>query len=539
MNDAVLGIDPGETGIRFAVSVSGKTEPLILPGPAPRDLHVSTERREQPKPLPPLPQSWNNSLAESSRVSYWHGLCRAAETAVAFAAASRNLVCPTAVVSTGCEWSDQMRQWLSEALHPVGIRQVRFLPDCLCLGCSVAESGRWLTYISGNCSFSAGVVTVEGSRLEVHKTACDKQPCLYSLQTDLMEAALARILPLQQAATAAEAARLQLRAAGETAMLRLLRAEPLTVTFENDGEELSITLDREFLQEVMDSAVNRGMRQAGELLDATGNRNLSGILVHGSGAEIARPDKKLEQRFGVSIRRGNAWDLACGAAFHGEGISESSASGTASVLEQHLASSLSVDGSVVQQKPETLRVRLPSKPTADAAGESKERVPTSSENRDGGHSPAPAPNKSPKSVEQALAMQAIHRARNLIEQGEYQAAVAMSHQARRDDSSSPQVLSAMIDVHIEAANANRTRETYKASIEWLMCAVNHDRGNRKTRQAIADRHLLHSQQMLQAGHPREALAAAEKAFQLRPNSDEMEAALDSAQEAVDRLADST
>lgn len=112
--------------------------------------------------------------------------------------------------------------------------------------------------------------------------------------------------------------------------------------------------------------------------------------------------------------------------------------------------------------------------------------------------------------------QAFHLSDELLDAGRFQQAVEQAHYAYTLDPENPEVFQRMIDIHCRAAMAHSSIDGYKKSMEWLNCALGHDRTNTVIHDRIAERHFIHAQQMLEQGNRNEALRAVEQCLYFNP-----------------------
>jgi tetratricopeptide (TPR) repeat protein len=116
--------------------------------------------------------------------------------------------------------------------------------------------------------------------------------------------------------------------------------------------------------------------------------------------------------------------------------------------------------------------------------------------------------------------QAFQLSDELLESGRFQQGVEHAHYAYTLDPENPEVFQRMIDIHCRAAMALLSIDGYKKSMEWLNCALSHDRTNTLIHERIAERHFIHAQQMLEQDHRDEALRAVEQCLYFNPENAE-------------------
>lgn len=137
----------------------------------------------------------------------------------------------------------------------------------------------------------------------------------------------------------------------------------------------------------------------------------------------------------------------------------------------------------------------------------------------------------------------MERARRHLDSGQHQLAIQESHLAHRQLQAESvrdpkaEILNAMLDIHLQAANLLNSPGDYRKSCEWLNCADNHDQGNPQIRRALYDRHLLHAQQMYDAGEWHDAVQAAEIAIRYPATLDAAKEILQDARAALKAIAE--
>ncbi len=114
------------------------------------------------------------------------------------------------------------------------------------------------------------------------------------------------------------------------------------------------------------------------------------------------------------------------------------------------------------------------------------------------------------------AAEALRRAEEFLQAGQYQQAVEQAHVAYSLEPDAPAVFQQMIEVHCRAAMASCSREGYAQAMRWLMCAHGHDSTNPVVHQRIAERHFLHARQVSARGDSVEALRALEECLYYEP-----------------------
>jgi hypothetical protein len=112
--------------------------------------------------------------------------------------------------------------------------------------------------------------------------------------------------------------------------------------------------------------------------------------------------------------------------------------------------------------------------------------------------------------------EALRQAHAFLEAGRCREAVVHSHYAYSLDPENPVVFEQMIDIHCQAAMAHTSIEGHVQSMEWLHCALGHDRTNINIHDRIAARQFLHAQQTLAQGNHAEALKALEECLYFNP-----------------------
>ena len=132
------------------------------------------------------------------------------------------------------------------------------------------------------------------------------------------------------------------------------------------------------------------------------------------------------------------------------------------------------------------------------------------------------------SSDEILARRALARAQQFLKKGNLEEAVRESHLAWQQNRDDPDTFDKMIEVHCEAALASRTPDGYADAQRWLLCANQHDEGNDKVRQLLADRHYLQAKHLSEHGQRKEALQTVELCLAWNPEHEkgrELQAAL--------------
>ena len=88
-------------------------------------------------------------------------------------------------------------------------------------------------------------------------------------------------------------------------------------------------------------------------------------------------------------------------------------------------------------------------------------------------------------------------------------AIRESHYAWQQDRDNPDVFDKMIEIHCEAAQARRGPDSYADAQRWLLCANQHDEGNGRVRELLAERHYLQARHLSDQGRRKEALQTLE------------------------------
>jgi hypothetical protein len=116
----------------------------------------------------------------------------------------------------------------------------------------------------------------------------------------------------------------------------------------------------------------------------------------------------------------------------------------------------------------------------------------------------------------ALARRAFARARQYLEKGQLEEAIRESHYAWQQDRDNPDVFDKMIEIHCEASLARRTPAGYADAQRWLLCANQHDEGNGRVQELLAERHFLQAKHLSDHGQRNEALQTLELCLAWNP-----------------------
>lgn len=125
-----------------------------------------------------------------------------------------------------------------------------------------------------------------------------------------------------------------------------------------------------------------------------------------------------------------------------------------------------------------------------------------------------------------LAKDDLKTAQTKLRRGQFELAVRHSHLAYQT-SADPRIFSAMIKVHLLAAGKRPPEPgNFHEESRWLLCALNDDGTNEKVQAAIAERYLVHAQQLSEMGTReahRQAQATLEDLLHLVPMVDQAQA----------------
>ena len=119
-------------------------------------------------------------------------------------------------------------------------------------------------------------------------------------------------------------------------------------------------------------------------------------------------------------------------------------------------------------------------------------------------------------VHMSLAQRLIQKAYKLLQRGEYEKAVHEARDAFTAEPDSYQILDAMIEIHLQAAQSPPAQiiQGYQNSIEWLKWAYSSDQSRIEIVNLIADRHFLHTRQLYERRDISGALEAIKKCLKV-------------------------
>jgi hypothetical protein len=135
----------------------------------------------------------------------------------------------------------------------------------------------------------------------------------------------------------------------------------------------------------------------------------------------------------------------------------------------------------------------------------------------------------------AVARDDLRQAEAALNDGRLEAAVALSHRAYQtcDDG---KVFRAMVEVHLRAARRRPAApKTFADDRRWLLCALADDETNEKVQAAVAQRFLLHAQQLTSEGSAEthsEAISTLHELVQLLPMVEQAQGWLQQLKEAA-------
>lgn len=134
-----------------------------------------------------------------------------------------------------------------------------------------------------------------------------------------------------------------------------------------------------------------------------------------------------------------------------------------------------------------------------------------------------SPSGSVNQREYTLAKKYLRQADSLLNAGEAENAVRLSHKARQVSSDS-RIFRTMIEVHLRAANQHvPTPQNFADHRRWLLCALADDGTSYLVQKAVTDRFIVQAKQMLEQGTKgarAEAVALLEELLQYVPMAEE-------------------
>jgi hypothetical protein len=346
---------------------------------------------------------------------------------------------------------------------------------------------------------------------------------------------------------------LTLRNLAQHAKERLSTEEiaPLSLPFELNGLHAILpgSLVRARLDSVVAPAIGRSLDAAEKLLEDTGltAAALDAVLLVGGPAAMPSLQRAIEERFGRPPVIGDRALLAAGASLYSARLGGAPATDTAVIrgMDFNTTATLPATLSPVQSgyaRSETVfslnfGTAGPSAPLAATSLETllqireklfqqaraliaEDAYEKASGFLQGVTEEAQAllarvPTQAP--VQKWKLAESLQMISDLLAGGRLQQAVEVSHQIYALDQEDPLIFRRMLEVHLQAARAMQTIDGYKKSIEWLDCALAHDRTNRKIQEEIAERHFLHAQQVAALGRAAEAQKAIQDCLQFVPD----------------------
>jgi hypothetical protein len=542
---AGLGVDLGSLGCRFALEAEGQPVPVWVPRQFDERLAQAALDNTRRADLLEDSLKWKMALGHpdpARRLAHYgpdfvRDLLRAGWTAAQALAqgpiGQTVLAVPTAYFS-------RQRQVLRQAALDAGMRGVHLVSDSMALAGAASETEPPGLYLFVQCGYSGlelSLIDIAPRRLNVRGYRFCENPSGRDLDRLLMEEALAAAFSLHQAADIARQYPTQLRLASQRLRRQLASSRTAEIEFRLGQETVRTELDaarwdqrcrREFLP--LAREVERLIAETG-----TNRADIAGLLVAGGVTALPAFQDILKAELPKPLLRLSDWSAAYGAARLASQLAPEDflpldlPERDGSSLRDPIASSSPQEAFgpphriVVQLTPPTSAATPeappgpipPPKPSATlVAAPASSPAPRTE--------PPPPPAKTSPSVKQALAARALSRAKDLLQNGRYQEAVSTSHLAYEESQVSPELFAGMVEIHLSAAQKNDTPAGYVKAIEWLLCAKTHDPTNPAIGQALADRHLLQARQMLEQRQYPEARRAAEYAFQLRPDSEEIE-----------------
>jgi actin-like ATPase involved in cell morphogenesis len=532
-----LGVDVGSLGCRFAIVVNGEPVPIWTPRQFDEFIFDAANTRS----ADPVGESlrWRELLGEAGELSTMgqfargllaHGI-HAAETG--FQAHIKQLV-----LSVPATFSARHRQILQKCAAAAGASHIYLVSDSVALVASrtqTAAEETVLVYQCGYTGFEVAVVSVLNDRIHVLSYAGSDSLSGRRLDRELVTRLATRAFLPEESQQFMVRSERSSRATAANLREQLTRFDEVNVDFcLPDAAPVTASFSMRDWHQWMRPMVERTLGDINRALSEARIRVADITEIVLGGGSTANPvfREVISEHLGKPVRRLHDWSAAFGAAQLATRL-DTVAPGAASPTLHVAAGNLADDGHGAQPSSRrshlTIRLELPPRAVEHNATDA---------HADPALTFAAPPANKPQSgrvdgpVAGAAALRALEKAERLLEHNRLAEAVTMSHQAYAYDRESADVLSSMQAIHRRAAEAMSTPEGYEKSINWLLCANGHDPTNMEIRRALADRHLLHARQTLQQHKAEDAVKAAEAAFQLRPESDEIESVLDEARNAA-------
>jgi hypothetical protein len=481
------------------------------------------------------------------------------------------------VLTVPVRYPSDQRAALRDAAQQAGLGEVQLIGDSAAAVIGHAApsggSGTFLVYSLGYDGCELGLVRVAGGHYRVlgydgvgglGGASIDHHILLLWLQTLRYHGLVSGALPLDPLTW------LQLREAAQKTKEELGRRAkvsfPRSFT-DRSGFEWDVVFKRDWFEPYLERVLAGSLDRAGDLLTQSGlvPADLDTVLLVGGTARLPKVAALLAQRFGREPVLVPPDQLARGAARHagqlriGEptpigtedrapAIDASTSSGweEGSELPTIVASPPAPDGTKA-------RLVLPdgagtAGPPAGTGLDEARRLAAAGQRdkaiallksvidearglleqlREG--TPEP-PRVDPRLAD---AKRSVAVARGLLEEGKYEEAVQAAHIAWQIAPGSPDVFDEMIDVHCRAAMTKPELDRFADEERWLTCAYGHDQSNARVRDLLAERNLLHAQQLGRLGRRDEALAAVNQSLVWDP---ERRAALELRQNLLRRRA---
>lgn len=328
------------------------------------------------------------------------------------------------------------------------------------------------------------------------------------------------------------------------------KVSSLALPFEINGLPAILpgVLIRSRLDAVVGPAIDQSLEAAEKLLEDTGlsAADLDAVLLVGGLAAMPRLRQGFEQRFGRPPAVGDSRLLAEGAAYYAAKLGGPLATDTAVVrgMDFNFRSplTLGLSPAPLGDKPAAttfsvnLRPRETAAPLSTTSLESlldiRERLFQQARTLIAEGAVEKASGFLQGVTEEAQALlsrmpaqgaskwklaKALETLNALLDDGRLQQAVEMSHQIYGLDREDALTFRRMQEVHVQAAEAMNTVDGYKKAIEWLSCALDHDKTDRQIRERVAERRLLHASQMAALGRTEEALKAIDECLRDSPD----------------------
>jgi len=515
-----LGIDIGSLGCRFAARQGDRVLPLFLPMQT-----APVTSRERNGSLAHWKRQFGRADDATTRPrleeSVSHGLVAAQQQ---FGSPVEDV----AIAVPAC-FSPQQRQILYEMAMRARVADVFLISDSVAVAADRSRElpeGHLLVVHCGYSGFEIGAISVLRGRIHVlgyggglALSGCELDRRLFQ------QAAMRSFLP-EQTVVNRSLTEEAIRVAASRIRNHLVRHEAVQLRFELPaGETFEGSLTQTDLRHLVTQSVEPVLAEINRVLGEARLRPTDVTEVVLAGGPTAAPgfSDAIARHVPKTVVRMHDWSVAFGAAHLAGNMTTSRAGSPAGLALYDAADAEPVSTQIEPQLPQiTIRIEAVDEPDAKWLASANSAQPPRSE------TPPATPATSGKpaagisaSLTRKLALRSVETAKNLIHQGRLKEAVQHSHQAYSEDRSG-EIFEAMLDIHCQAANASLDPEGYDQSTEWLHCALRHDPGNPRIRGELAQRHLLHARQMAERRDFRAAVSAAERAFQLRPDSTEIE-----------------